>query len=212
MKKKENTKAFDMSADELIVASGKKRVLRKRAKFILALVLVVPVALGAYLKGGLADLESTEEISVSMVSAPIAATASKRGTISIPTGMVNPNPFLPYRDISGTAGKDNTNYDLVEPPEMISENSAAAKLLNTVVSGILYDKYSPSAILKIDGSDYLVKKGDVIKEYKILHIAQDSVTVKLGDNTFNAGIGEILTEGSVHHNDVSNLSNKFGGN
>ena len=39
----------------------------------------------------------------------------------------------------------------------------------------------------------------------------DSVTVKLGANTYKAGIGEILTGGSLNHNDVSNLDNKFGG-
>ena len=201
-----------MSADELIACTGKKRVLRKRTKFVLALALILPVAAGAYFKSGLVDLTQNEGVTVSMVSAPVAATASKRSTISIPKGTVNPNPFLPYRDISGAASKSGPDYDLIEPPETISMDSTASKLLNTVVSGILYDKYSPSAILKIEGSDYLVKKGDVVKDYKILHIAQDSVTVKLGDNTFNAGIGEILTEGSVNHNDVSNLSNKFGGN
>ena len=37
---------------------------------------------------------------------------------------------------------------------------------------------------------------------------QDSVTVKLGNNVYKAGIGEILTEGSLNHNDVSNLGNK----
>ena len=33
----------------------------------------------------------------------------------------------------------------------------------------------------------------------------------LGNNTYKAGIGEILTEGSLTHNDVSNLNKKFGG-
>jgi hypothetical protein len=80
-----------------------------------------------------------------------------------------------------------------------------------MVSGILYDKFSPSAILNIEGNDYLVKKGDVVNNYKVVSILQDSVTVKLGANVYKAGIGEILTEGSLHHNDVSNLSNKFGG-
>ena len=75
----------------------------------------------------------------------------------------------------------------------------------------MYDKFSPSAILNIEGNDYLVKKGDVVNKYKVLNITQNSVTVKLGNNTYNAGIGEILTEGSVNYNDVSNLSKKFGG-
>ena len=39
----------------------------------------------------------------------------------------------------------------------------------------------------------------------------DAVTVKLNSNVYKAGIGEILTEGVVNHNDVSNLNNKFGG-
>ena len=83
--------------------------------------------------------------------------------------------------------------------------------MDTVVSGILFDKFSPSAILNIEGTDYLVKKGDVVNNYKVLAIAQDSVTVQLGKNTYKAGIGEILTEGSLNHNNVSNLSKKFGG-
>ena len=83
--------------------------------------------------------------------------------------------------------------------------------MDTIVSGILFDKYSPSAILNIEGNDYLVKKGDVVNNYKVLNILQDSVTVKLGENVYKAGIGEILTEGALNHNNVSNLENKFGG-
>ena len=102
-------------------------------------------------------------------------------------------------------------FDLVEPPEVVSVNSEAARVMDTTVSGILYDKYSPSAILNIEGNDYLVKKGDTVNNYKVISIMQDSVTVKLGANTYKAGIGEILTEGTVNVNDVSNLDNKFGG-
>ena len=50
-----------------------------------------------------------------------------------------------------------------------------------------------------------------MNNYRVLNIAQDSVTVKLGSNTYKAGIGEILTEGTLNHNDVANLSKKFGG-
>ena len=122
------------------------------------------------------------------------------------------NPFLPYRDISGNTLVNNMQkFDLVEPPDVVNENSDAARVMDTVVSGILYDKYSPSAILNIEGNDYLVKKGDVVNNYKVVNIMQDSVTVKLGNNTYKAGIGEILTEGSLTHNDVSNLNKKFGG-
>ena len=148
---------------------------------------------------------------ISLASSPVAATSAKKNLISIPTGTVKANPFLPYRDIGGNSVSDVPTYDLVAPPEVVNENSDAARVMDTIVSGILYDKFSPSAILNIEGNDYLVKKGDTVNKYKVLNITQNSVTVKLGNNTYCAGIGEILTEGSVNHNDVSNLSKKFGG-
>ena len=155
---------------------------------------------------------STEETVQFKIVSP-AVTSNKTAVISIPTGMVKANPFLPYRDIDGSApvSVDIPAFNLVEPPEAIDSNSDAARVMDTIVSGILYDKFSPSAILNIEGNDYLVKKGDIVNNYKILNITENSVTVKLGSNTYKAGIGEILTEGSLNHNDVSNLKNKFGG-
>lgn len=152
-----------------------------------------------------------EEGAVQLSSSPLTA-IGKKEVISIPQGMTKTNPFLPYRDISGVpVVSDVPAYTLVEPPEMVDEGSDAARVMDTVVSGILYDKYSPSAILNIEGNDYLVKKGDVVNNYKVVSILQDSVTVKLGSNVYKAGIGEILTEGSLNHNEVANLNNKFGG-
>lgn len=161
-----------------------------------------------------ADLVSISEVApAQVISTPIAATSSKKTTITIPSGTIKANPFLPYREISGvdSAMADVPAYTLVEPPEVSGGSSDAIRVMDTIVSGILFDKFSPSAILNIEGNDYLVKKGDVVNNYKVLNIAQDSVTVQLGANTYKAGIGEILTEGSLNHNDVSNLSNKFGG-
>ena len=212
MKKKETLNASELSTEELITGTARRRVLRKRAKFILAMLLIAPVAVGAYYSKLANSVEDDAITSLNLISAPIAATSNKKSVITIPTGTVNKHPFLPYRDISGTSASGNVqSFDVIAPPEVIATDSEAAKLMNTVVSGILFDKYSPSAILNIEGSDYLVKKGDVVNNYKVLSIMQDSVTVKLGENTYKAGIGEILTEGSVNHNDVSNLNNKFGG-
>ena len=149
--------------------------------------------------------------SVSFAISPFAATSSQKSVITIPSGMVKANPFVPYRNLENSAGTDVPIYNLVEPPEVLNENSDAARIMDTIVSGILYDKYSPSAILNIEGTDYLVKKGDVVNNYKVMDIAQNSVTVKLGANVYKAGIGEILTEGKLNHNEVSNLNNKFGG-
>ena len=150
--------------------------------------------------------------SVKMATIPLAASSSQNSVISIPKGMVKANPFVPYRDISGTSTvSDVPAYNLIEPPEVINENSDAARVMDTIVSGILFDKFSPSAILNIEGNDYLVKKGDVVNNYKVVSIAQDSVTVQLGANVYKAGIGEILTEGNLNYNEVSNLNNRFGG-
>lgn len=179
---------------------------------ILALLISLPILAGLVISKEIKKVTMGEEITIELASSPIAATSTKRGTITIPTGNVNINPFLPYRDVNvSKSGKDVPSFELVEPPEMINNNSDAVRVMDTIVSGILYDKFSPSAILNIEGNDYLVKKNDVINNYEILNITQESVTVKLGSNIYKAGIGEILTEGSVNHNTVSNLNNKFGG-
>ena len=57
----------------------------------------------------------------------------------------------------------------------------------------------------------MVKKGDKVNNYEVLEIERDSVTVKLGANVYRAGIGEMLTGGSLNHNKISNLDTKFGG-
>ena len=147
------------------------------------------------------------------INSPLFVSASgNTGTIVVPSGIVKADPFVPYRsyDAAGTVSEVR-DYDLVPPPEVVGADSTATRVMDTIVSGILYDKFSPSAILNIEGSDYLVKKGDTVNGYKILNIVKDSVTVKLGANVYKAGIGEILTEGELNYNEVSNLNNKFGG-
>ena len=200
MKKKEKSlNAASLTTDELIAKVSKRKF--KLSKVVLIPILVlcvsVPIFRAAISFGSINAIEAEGSSTLALAAVPIAATTAKKDLISIPTGTVKANPFLPYRDIRG-----NT---------LVNENSDAASVMDTVVSGILYDKYSPSAILNIEGNDYLVKKGDVVNNYKVVNIMQDSVTVKLGNNTDKAGIGEILTEGSLTHNDVSNLNKKFGG-
>ena len=102
-------------------------------------------------------------------------------------------------------------FELMAPPEELSsEDSEAAKVMTTKVSGIMYNDNNSSAILNIEGSDYLVRSGDYIHKYKVLAIASDSVTVQLGNNIYKAKVGEIITE-SLKHNTIDNLQNKFGG-
>lgn len=212
-RKEQKVDISGLTADELISRTFRKcpKAPKKVALTVLTLCLTLSILFGgiALKKMHSNDLQDVDLIS--LASSPAAATSAKKNLISIPTGTVKANPFLPYRDIGGNSVSDVPTYDLVAPPEVVNENSDAARVMDTIVSGILYDKFSPSAILNIEGNDYLVKKGDTVNKYKVLNITQNSVTVKLGNNTYCAGIGEILTEGSVNHNDVSNLSKKFGG-
>ena len=140
-----------------------------------------------------------------------AVTPAKTSIIAIPEGTVKANPFLPYKEINTGGSSDVPQSNLVAPPTTLGEDPDAIRIMDTIVSGILYDTFSPSAILNIEGNDYLVKKGDTVNNYNIVSITRDTVTVKLGANVYKAGIGQILTEGRVNHNEVSNLKNKFGG-
>ena len=213
MKKKKTINIMNCTADELMSLFASQSAIGKRHLVLgISIVFVVGIALSMLISSVRTPSGTGDDI-FAMINSTAVATGQKRDLISIPAGTVKANPFLPYRNIGGTSKevKGVPAYELIAPPEIIDEGSEAARVMDTIVSGILYDKYSPSAILNIEGNDYLVKKGDVVNNYKVLDIARDSVTVKLGANTFKAGIGEILTEGSVNVNEVSNLSKKFGG-
>ena len=180
---------------------------------LLAFTTVSIVASCVIFKAPAEALVAEESQFSSFLNVPLAATSSKKVVLSVPKGIVKTDPFVPYRDINGKDLVDDVpTAALVPPPDAVNESSDAARVMDTMVSGILYDKFSPSAILNIEGNDYLVKKGDVVNNYKVLDIVKDSVTVCLGANVYTAGIGEILTEGQLNNNEVSNLNNKFGGN
>ena len=129
------------------------------------------------------------------------------------------DPFLPYNEAKAAdeankginLEKAKLEYDLVEPPKSASSDPEAEKILTTKVSGIMYDKDSPSAILNIEGADYLVRSGDVVNGYKILSIQPTVVTVQLGSNVYQAGVGQLLVTDGINYNTISNLENKFGG-
>ena len=206
-----------LTTDELVTAFSLKK--KFSAKFF-----VTGIFLFALILGGISIIFSSKVNTLDMSNSdgiklainPIAVTSSKRDVLTIPSGIVKANPFVPYRSLSNETKEpqlinDVPKFDLVAPPDIIGESAPAVKIMETVVSGILFDKFNPSAILNIEGTDYLVKKGDTVNNYKVLAIAKDSVTVQFGKNTYKAGIGEILTDGSVNYNNVSNLSKKFGG-
>lgn len=119
------------------------------------------------------------------------------------------DPFLPASE--NIVPSSSLSY-LSSPPDTLPKDSDAGKVMTTTISGILYDKYNPSAIIKIEGDDYLVKKGDIVNNYKILSINQTQVLVQLGKNIYKAGVGEILTDTGMNYNVIANLDKKFGGN
>lgn len=122
------------------------------------------------------------------------------------------DPFLPESENIANKPKPKLPYDLIVPPETITSDSEAVEVISTKVSGIMYDAYNPSAILNIDGSDHLVRSGDVINNYKILSIGKSTVTVQLGANVYKAGVGQLFTTDGINYNTISNLERKFGGN
>lgn len=122
------------------------------------------------------------------------------------------DPFLPASENVVVKPKPKPKYfkDLVPPPESISVDYTATDVMTTKVSGIMFDKYNPSAILNISGMDYLVRSGDVVNGYKILSITNDTVTVQFGSNVYKARVGQLFTGDGINYNSVSNLENKFG--
>ena len=125
------------------------------------------------------------------------------------------NPFLPNNGSSPiTARKKAVSLPfLTLPPETVSPTSSdTGRIMTTTISGILYDKYNPSAIINIEGSDYLVKRGDVINHYKVLFIGKNEVIVQLGRNIYKAGVGQLLSLTDLNYNTIANLNKKFGGN
>lgn len=135
--------------------------------------------------------------------------SDKMVVISV-TNTYHPDPFLPDGD--NLMPIASTYSYLPPPPTNFPVDSDASKVITTTISGILYDKYSPSAIINIEGTDYLVKKGDVINNYKILSIGKTQVIVQLGKNVYKAGVGELLSQTDLNYNTVANLNKKFGGN
>ncbi len=120
------------------------------------------------------------------------------------------DPFLPEFEKVVIKPKPKTS-DLLPPPESIVVDTTATDVMATKVSGIMYDRNNPSAILNISGADYLVRSGDIINGYKVLSIGRDTVTVQFGSNVYKAGVGELFTGDGINFNTVSNLESKFGG-
>lgn len=144
--------------------------------------------------------EETEDISTGTAMVAMSIEDSGRS-----------DPFLPYNEKVVVKAKPKFSYDLLPPPETITVDTSAQEVVGTKVSGIMYDRYNPSAIINISGSDYLVRSGDTINGYKVLSITKDTVTVQHSSNVYKAGVGELFAGNGVNFNTISNLEGKFGG-
>ncbi|MCQ2789118.1 MAG: hypothetical protein MJ229_01945 [bacterium] len=145
---------------------------------------------------------------------------SKRVTIAIQDSGRD-NPFKPSPIFEKRVQYvEKLPLPLVDPPTGNDDviDKTAITVMKTSVSGILYDQYSPSAILNLKnsegvGSDYLVSVGDTLNGYKVLSITKTKVTVKLGNNVYIAGVGEYLKKAYLDSSkNLSNINHKFGGN
>lgn len=126
------------------------------------------------------------------------------------------NPFKPPV-IEDTQSDDydmlnNTEFEIIEPPVQSVPDENLTRLLQTQISGILYDDENPSAIVNLNGLDHFVKAGDTVSGYTIDYITKDKVQVSYKDNSYVASVGELFTRGSLDkQRAVVNLENKFAG-
>ena len=108
----------------------------------------------------------------------------------VPSGRTN--PFLPSVSINDK-GFASFGSDVTLPPEVpydTPEIIAARRLMTISVSGIMYEPNKPSAILRLDGVDYFVQKGDKIDDYFVQQITKEYVSIKNGANVYKAFVGE----------------------
>jgi len=119
------------------------------------------------------------------------------------------DPFVPINQIQKAS--DVPKFELIAPPTTIPDvDPMLDELMQTKISGIMFDSSRPSAIVNFGGTDQLVHKGDIVKGYKILNITKDTVVMSYKSNVYQATVGQSLNDG-ININPVSNLSNSFGG-
>ncbi len=128
------------------------------------------------------------------------------------------NPFAP---VGGTKSQqssgfkqagDGLDFEIIEPPELEPEDEMITKLLETKVTGIMYDAKRPSAIVNIDGVDQLVRIGDILSGFEFISITRNKVVIRSDDNIYRASVGQPLNAEKITNPiEISNLETKFKG-
>ncbi len=137
-------------------------------------------------------------------------------TVNITGNIGRAHPFLPAVEIStrGESELPKLPYATYpQPPVEVEEDPEVTKLMQTTISGIMFDTFAPSAIISVEGQDHLVRKGDRINGYRIIDITKNRVVVQNGTNVYRATVGETLTtkDEGLNFNNVDNLHKKFAG-
>ena len=152
---------------------------------------------------------------------PIAEDQGSEDTVVISVGNIGrSNPFKPFIEKSLMLGSGIPTempginkiptINVPQPPGL-NENPNISSLLKIKVNGILYDPVRSSAIINVDGNDYMVHNGDFIFNFYVKNITQNKVTIKTGNNIYSAGLGEII-EGEISKDPVRRTTSGFGEN
>lgn len=103
------------------------------------------------------------------------------------------NPFVPPSGFEAAKYTVASDYEILSPPEEVpgeEVSDSAKKLMDIVVTGILFDSVKPSAIISVNGSDFYVQIGDKVDECQVIAINKQFVAIKDGTNIYKAQVGE----------------------
>lgn len=120
------------------------------------------------------------------------------------------DPFLPYKEKNLVINSTRKFSEIPLPPDINEEDPVLNQLTQAKVTGILYDRENPSAIINIAGEEHLVRDGDVISDFYIEGIQKEYVVISAGLNTFKAHIGEVI-DGTINYSNISDIESKFAG-
>lgn len=123
------------------------------------------------------------------------------------------NPFLPTMNVDNENDNSLGAYEIIVPPngDEIDNSVEVSTMMETKVSGILYDRDNPQAILNYDGQDQLVRRGDRLAGFYVMSITPDKVILKQGNNVYRVSVGQTVTDEGINYNVNSNLGKQFGG-
>lgn len=127
------------------------------------------------------------------------------------------DPFKPM-DTIGDISSGNMSLILgkgaeelpIPPGESIS-SSPDKDTVEIKINGILYDLNRSSAILNIDGNDYVVREGDKIFNLRVKTITPDKVFITYGRNVYKKGVGEGFS-GNLNSSPIDGFDSMFAGN